>query len=102
MSTHFSTSLGNLMFLQSNKNSSHLVFIGHDLHPLVLSVKDRRKRPEGGGGEWEPIKIPQENLAYVPKLTRHASLLARPKPHSYQRAIGPQNRVRKNKTQQKH
>jgi hypothetical protein len=49
MSTHFSTSLGNLMFLQSNKNSSHLVFIGHDLHPLVLSVKDRRKRPEGGG-----------------------------------------------------
>jgi hypothetical protein len=22
-----------------------------------------------GGGEWEPIKIPLGNLAYIPKLT---------------------------------
>jgi hypothetical protein len=28
-------------------------------------LKDRRRRPEGGGGEWEPIKIPHRNLAYV-------------------------------------
>jgi hypothetical protein len=28
-------------------------------------VKDRRRRPEGGG-EWEPIKIPQWNLVYIP------------------------------------
>jgi hypothetical protein len=37
------------------------------------TMKDRRRRPEGG--KWEPIKIPQGNLAYIPKLTRRVSLL---------------------------
>jgi hypothetical protein len=37
------------------------------------TMKDRRRRPEGG--KWETIKIPQENLAYISKLTRRASLL---------------------------
>jgi hypothetical protein len=32
-----------------------------------------------GVGEWEPIKIHRWNLAYVPKLTRHTSLLTRPR-----------------------
>jgi hypothetical protein len=39
-------------------------------------LKDRRRRP---GGECELIKIPQGNLAYIPKLTRHPSLLTRPR-----------------------
>jgi hypothetical protein len=55
-------------------------------------MKDRRRRPEGG--EWEPIKILLENLAYIPKSTRHPSLLTRPRPHSYSTAVGPQNRAR--------
>jgi hypothetical protein len=48
---------------------------------LVDRMKDRIRRPEGG--EWEPIKIPLENLAYVPNQTQRASLLARSRPHSY-------------------
>jgi hypothetical protein len=31
-----------------------------------LQLKDRISRPEGGRGEWEPIKILYKNLAYVP------------------------------------
>jgi hypothetical protein len=54
------------------------------------------------GGELESIKIPRGNLAYVPNLTWRASLLAQPIPHSYRRAIGPQNWVRQMETQQKH
>jgi hypothetical protein len=38
-----------------------------------------------GGVEWEPIKIPQGSLAYILKSTQRASLLARPRPHSYWR-----------------
>jgi hypothetical protein len=34
------------------------------------------------------------NLAHVPDLTQCTSLLTRPKPHSYRKSIGPQNRVR--------
>jgi hypothetical protein len=30
-------------------------------------VKDQKRRPEGG--EWEPIKIPHRNLAYIPNQT---------------------------------
>jgi hypothetical protein len=59
---------------------------------LGVRVKDRRRRPEGG--EWEPIKILLENLAYIPKSTRRPSLLTRPRPHSYSTAIGPQNQAR--------
>jgi hypothetical protein len=59
---------------------------------LVDLVKDRRWRPEGG--EWEPIKIPHRNLAYVPKLTRNRSLLTRSRPSSYRQAIGLRNWAR--------
>jgi hypothetical protein len=57
---------------------------------------------QGGGGEWEPIKILYENLTYVPNSTRRASLLARPRPHSYRKAIDHQNRIREMKTQRNH
>jgi hypothetical protein len=57
----------------------------------LLAVKGRRRRSEGG--EWEPIKISHRNLAYVPKSTRCPSLLTRPRPPIYGRAINPQNRV---------
>jgi hypothetical protein len=43
-------------------------------------LKDGIRRP---GGEWEPIKILYENLAYVPNRTQPASLLVRPRPYSY-------------------
>jgi hypothetical protein len=36
-----------------------------------------------GGGEWEPIEILYENLAYVPNQTQRSSLLTRPRPLSY-------------------
>jgi hypothetical protein len=55
----------------------------------TMSLKDRKRRPEGGG-EWEPIKIHHRNLAYISNQTRRPSLLTRPGPHSYQSAIGPQ------------
>jgi hypothetical protein len=53
---------------------------------------DRRRRPEGG--EWESIKIPSRNSAYVPKLAQRPSLLTWPRPHSYIKVVGPRNRVR--------
>jgi hypothetical protein len=46
------------------------------------------------GGEWEPIRIPHQNLAYVPKQTQRVSLLTRSRSHSYRRANGPRNRTR--------
>jgi hypothetical protein len=42
-----------------------------------LYLKDRRRRPEGG--EWEPIKIPHRNLAYIPNSEM---VLARPRAKS--------------------
>jgi hypothetical protein len=48
-----------------------------------------------GGGEWEPIKIPQQNLPYVPKLTQRASLLSRSRLRSYRQDTSSRNRVRK-------
>jgi hypothetical protein len=72
-----------------------------DREPLFTSehceeaeVKDRRGDQRGGGGEWEPIKILLENLAYIPKSTRNPSLLTRPRPPSYRQAIDLRNRVR--------
>jgi hypothetical protein len=44
-------------------------------------LKDRKRRPEGG--EWEPIKILLENLAYISKSTQNPSLPTRPRPPSY-------------------
>jgi hypothetical protein len=57
-------------------------------------LKERRRRPEEGGDEWEPIKILHRNLAYILKMTRRTSLLTQPKPPSYRSAIGPRNRAR--------
>jgi hypothetical protein len=45
------------------------------------------------GGEWEPIKKFLNNLSYILKLIRRPSLLTRPRPHSYSKVIGLQNRV---------
>jgi hypothetical protein len=56
------------------------------------TVKDQRRWPKGD--EWEPIKIPRRNLAYILKSTRRPSLLTRSRPHNYTKAIGLQNRVR--------
>jgi hypothetical protein len=46
------------------------------------------------GGEWEPIKIPRWNLAYILKSARRPSLLTRSRPYSYIKAIGIRNWVR--------
>jgi hypothetical protein len=46
------------------------------------------------GGEWESIKLPYRNLAYILKSTRRPSLLTSSKPNSYGTAIGPRNWVR--------
>jgi hypothetical protein len=43
-----------------------------------------------------------KKTSYISKQIRCASLLARLRPHSYWRAIGPQNRVIQLKTQWKH
>jgi hypothetical protein len=51
-----------------------------DMH--VTPLKDQRRRPEGER-EWEPIKIPRRNLAYIPNQTRQPSLLTRPGLHSH-------------------
>jgi hypothetical protein len=56
------------------------------------TLKNRRRRPEGG--EWELIKILHRNLAYVSNRTQRVSLLTRSRPHSYRQAIGPRNLVR--------
>jgi hypothetical protein len=55
-----------------------------------------------GGGEWEPIKIFLKNLTYVPSQIQHTSLLTPPRPHRYRKAIGPQNQVKKQKSEWKH
>jgi hypothetical protein len=59
---------------------------------MIQKVKERRRRPEEG--EWEPITILLKNLAYIPKSTQNPSLLTRPRPHSYSKAVGPRNRAR--------
>jgi hypothetical protein len=69
------------------------------------NLKDRRRRLEGG--EWEPIKIPHRNLAYVPNQIRRPSLLTQPRPHNYNKAVDPRNQVRNcsrntNRCQQDH
>jgi hypothetical protein len=51
-----------------------------------------KRRPEGG--EWEPIKIPQMNLAYIPEPTRDPSLLTRSRLISYGQAISLRKRTR--------
>jgi hypothetical protein len=52
-------------FKPSGKNL--MISIKFNLH--MIFMKDRRRWPEGGG-EWEAIKIPRRNLAYIPESTR--------------------------------
>jgi hypothetical protein len=58
------------------------------------STNWRTREGDQRRGEWEQIKIPQWNLAYIPKMTRGLSLLAQPRPASYRSVIGPRNRTR--------
>jgi hypothetical protein len=46
------------------------------------------------GGEWEPIKIPLVDLAYIPKWTKDTSLLTQSRLRSYRIATSPQRQVR--------
>jgi hypothetical protein len=62
-------------------------------------MKDRISRSDES--EYEPIKIPQGNLGYILKSIRRVSLLARPRPHSYEEAISPQNQLRQPESQWK-
>jgi hypothetical protein len=41
----------------------------NDLLKLINDIEGPEKATRGGGGEWEPIKIPCRNLAYIPKST---------------------------------
>jgi hypothetical protein len=45
-------------------------------------LKNQRRRPEGG--EWEPIKIPLWNSAYVPSLNPKAKTLQESDKHTNQ------------------
>jgi hypothetical protein len=50
---------------------------------------------EGDQREWmRANKNSSRNMAYIPKSTRRPSVLTWPRPHSYSKAIGLQNRVR--------
>jgi hypothetical protein len=62
--------------------------------PSSACSEGSEKTTRGGGGEWESIKIPRENLTYVLESTRRASLPTRSRPRSYWKATSPQNWVR--------
>jgi hypothetical protein len=84
-------------FPYAKKTHIFLSFQMYHQKNMILSLflyymKDRRRRPEEG--EWEPIKIPHRNLAYVSKSTWNPSLLARPRLPSYRQAIDLRNRAR--------
>jgi hypothetical protein len=81
-----------VVLLESAKNRILVVDPRTTCATTCQVLKDRRRRPEGG--EWEPIKISQWNLAYIPKLIWHPSLLTQPRAHNYSKAIGLQNQVR--------
>jgi hypothetical protein len=59
----------------------------HGIVMLIVTIarlKDRiRQQGVGEGGQWEPIKIPRGNSAYVSTVTQHAPLLTRSIPNSY-------------------
>jgi hypothetical protein len=57
-----------------NKKMQHENFIRvleFDLQELVMRMKSEgpEKATRGGGGEWEPIKIPPRNFVYIPNQT---------------------------------
>jgi hypothetical protein len=68
--------------------------------PALIPIEGPEKATRGG--EWEPIKIPRGNLAYIPKSIWHASLIAQPRPPSYKKVIGPQNQVRQTRNTAKY
>jgi hypothetical protein len=61
------------------------VFLVVVLVPLVQRVRCKSEGPEKvtRGDEWEPIKTPLRNLAYIAESTRCPSLLTRSRPTSY-------------------
>jgi hypothetical protein len=87
---HLTTRHRGTSFLQAAHETGQVPMDLRGIRDLRQFVKDRRRRPEGG--EWEPVKIPLRNLAYIPKSTRCPSLLTRSRPHSYSRATGLRNR----------
>jgi hypothetical protein len=62
------------------------------LHIKIVNENEGLEKANRGD-EYEPIKIPLENSAYVLKSIHHASLLTRSTPHSYRETIDPPNRV---------
>jgi hypothetical protein len=54
--------------------------------PALIPIEGPEKATRGGG-EWEPIKIPRRNLAYIPKMTRRPSLPTGPVRRSLQLAL---------------
>jgi hypothetical protein len=56
----------------------------------------------GEGGEWEPVKILQQNLAYVQKQIQHVSLLTLSRPHNYKKLLVLRIELEKLKSKCKH
>jgi hypothetical protein len=52
------------------KNVEEIAIKKHRTVADLLTVAMKDRRGDQRGGEWEPIKIPQRNLAYIPKSTR--------------------------------
>jgi hypothetical protein len=71
------------------KQEEDLTVRAHQVNQWAWEVEEllQEREDEGpekatrGVGEWEPIQIPYQNLAYISKLTRRPSLLTRPRPH---------------------
>jgi hypothetical protein len=63
-------------------------------HKIAEMVAEGSEKVTRRGGEWESIKIPHGNLAYIPNRIRRPSLLTRSSSHSYSKTIGLRNRVR--------
>jgi hypothetical protein len=66
---------------------SNLVNINPNMRELQQDIW--RTGEDDQGGEWESIKILDENLTYILNSTRHASFLVQLRPHSYWEVIGP-------------
>jgi hypothetical protein len=63
------------------------------IKPALIPIEGLDKVTRGRD-EWELIKIPQGNSAYVSKQTQYASLLTQSRQRSYWKATSPQNRAR--------
>jgi hypothetical protein len=85
LNTYLYTLWSTLILISSIASHASLNLCFMSLLSKGGTMKDRRRRPEEG--KWKPIKIPHSNLTYIPKLTQRPSLLNRPRPYSYRRAI---------------